>query len=277
MGLLSFNGASQSVNDYKYVIVPDHYDWAKEIDKYQLNSLTTFLFKKYGFDAYQSIDSLPDDININGCNSLTADVEEKSNFLRTKLKVVLKNCKGEIVFTSQDGMSKLKQYKPAYHAALRSAFQSIKELKYVYSSVQVSTVKEDKKQPLTSAEVTDKKPEPVEEEPKVITETVQEKPVTPIVDKKPKPVLAASSNEEAIEVDHYKSTDGTYSLDIGVGSMIFYEGSKVIGEITPKAAAFYQIVTSEFSGKGYFQNDQFVIEREIKGVQGIVKMIFEKE
>lgn len=280
MGLLSFNAASQSVNDYKYVLVPIHYEWAKEVDKYQLNSLTTFLFKKYGFEAYQGLENLPKDVDRNSCNLLTADVTEKATLFRTELQVLLKDCNDKIVFTSQKGSSKLKVFERAYHEALRGAFISVEELEYAYNGSAANETMEAKKQPSdnTSVQVVEvQKKEPVLARPEKVTEPLQGKSVTPIVVKKPKRAITPTSTQEAIEVDHYKSKDGTYSLDISVGSMIFYEGSKVIGEITPKAAASYQIVTSEFSGKGYFQNEQFVIEREIKGVQGIVKMIFEKE
>ena len=44
------NVYSQSnLNDYKYVIVPNKFDFLKENDQYQLNSLAAFLFEKYGF------------------------------------------------------------------------------------------------------------------------------------------------------------------------------------------------------------------------------------
>ena len=49
---MSNSSTGQSLNDYKYVIVPGKFDFLKESDKYQLNSLTKFLFEKYGFEAY---------------------------------------------------------------------------------------------------------------------------------------------------------------------------------------------------------------------------------
>ena len=46
------NVYSQSnLNDYKYIIVPNKFDFLKEKDQYQLNSLAAFLFNKYGFLA----------------------------------------------------------------------------------------------------------------------------------------------------------------------------------------------------------------------------------
>ena len=40
-----------NLNDYKYVIVPNSFDFLKYEDQYQLNSLTKFLFNKNGFTA----------------------------------------------------------------------------------------------------------------------------------------------------------------------------------------------------------------------------------
>ena len=40
-----------NLNDYKYVIVPKKYDFLKEADQYQINSLSKFLFNKYGFQT----------------------------------------------------------------------------------------------------------------------------------------------------------------------------------------------------------------------------------
>ena len=39
------------LNDYKYVIVPNSFDFLKSKDQYQLNSLTKFLLNKNGFTA----------------------------------------------------------------------------------------------------------------------------------------------------------------------------------------------------------------------------------
>ena len=38
--------AQLSINDYKYISVPDKFDFLKSKDQYQLNSLTVFLLQK---------------------------------------------------------------------------------------------------------------------------------------------------------------------------------------------------------------------------------------
>jgi hypothetical protein len=39
--------SQRNVNDYKYVIVPEKFDFQKEPNQFKLNQLTKFLLKKY--------------------------------------------------------------------------------------------------------------------------------------------------------------------------------------------------------------------------------------
>jgi hypothetical protein len=122
---MTASGFSQkSLNDYSFVSVPEVYEFLSEKDKYQLNSLTKFLFNKYGFNAYIASE-LP---NVKRCEGLYSEVHNNSGFIYTKLTVVLKDCNGVEVFKSPEGKSKLKSYKEAYHQALREAFTGIEDL-----------------------------------------------------------------------------------------------------------------------------------------------------
>ncbi len=116
--------AQKSVNDYGYVVVPELYEFLYKNDQHQLNSLTKFLFNKYGFNAYFSSE-LP---NVKRCDGLQAEVIANSSFVYTRLTVVLKDCYGTEVFRSNEGKSKYKDYRKAYHQSLRRAFASIERL-----------------------------------------------------------------------------------------------------------------------------------------------------
>ena len=124
---------NKSLNDYKYVVVPSTYAFLKKTDQFQLNSLTKFLFNKYNFEAIMDTEQLPDDAVINNCLVLKSNVFKEKAFLKTKLRVELKNCKGEIVYTSQEGESREKDYQKAYHEALRDAFTSFQSLDYKFT------------------------------------------------------------------------------------------------------------------------------------------------
>jgi len=122
-----------NLNDYKYIIVPNSFDFLKSKDQYQLNSLTKFLFNKYGFTAIMEDEVFLQDLVDNGCLALRSDVEKLNGLFKTKLVVVLRNCKNEIVFTSEVGASREKDFKRAYNLSLRNAFKSFKKVNYSYS------------------------------------------------------------------------------------------------------------------------------------------------
>lgn len=145
---------AQNLNDYKYVIVPNSFDFLKIVDQYKLNSLTKFLLKKEGFISLLNDEKKPIDLYDNPCLGLDFNLMKKSSFLSTALQFELKNCNNEIVFSSKKGSSKLKDYKPAYHAALRNAFKSLTAMNYAYNNTSFSnTIQKPKIDVLTETTV----------------------------------------------------------------------------------------------------------------------------
>ena len=132
----------RSLNEYKYVTVPNKFDFLKSDDQYQLNSLTKFLFKKEGFQTLYGGDVRPEELIKSSCLGLTTKVNNTSGLLNTKLVIELVNCRNETIFTSAEGRSKEKDYKKGYQEALRKAFKSITELNYSYKPVKESIVAE---------------------------------------------------------------------------------------------------------------------------------------
>ncbi|MDW5287781.1 hypothetical protein [Formosa sp. PL04] len=126
--------AQNNINTYKYVIVPNTYSFLKESNQYEMNALTQFLLEKNGFNAVMEQDDIPADLNSNGCLGLRANVLNESSLFVTKLKVVLKDCKNQVVFESAIGDSKNKDYQKGYQEALREAFESFADINYVYEA-----------------------------------------------------------------------------------------------------------------------------------------------
>ncbi|TYA69793.1 hypothetical protein [Seonamhaeicola marinus] len=124
--------AQTNLNSYKYVIVPNKFDFLKEKNQYQLNGLAQFLFKKYGFTALMEGDDYPEDLLNNRCLALRSDVLKESGMFKTKLQVQLKDCNDKVVYTSAMGESREKEYKKAYNLALRQAFGYLEGLNYSY-------------------------------------------------------------------------------------------------------------------------------------------------
>ncbi len=181
---ITSNTFGQDANKYKYVLVPQEFEFLKHPNQYQVNALTAFLLEKYGFDALYE-EKIP--ANMGLCDVLKVNVHNDSSLFRSKLYITLENCNDEVVFTSKTGSSREKNYKKSYHEALREAFTSFEELQE--GSVLI-------KEPVSVAE-TSVKNEPAE----VIIDAVpaandtQEQASEVIVD----PVVTSEEIEEATE------------------------------------------------------------------------------
>jgi len=122
--------SQKSLNSYQYAIVSAKFDFLKKSDMYQTSSLTKFLLRKKGFDAFLSTDSLPKGIYENRCAILFVNILSSSGSFVTKNVVEFRDCNGVVVYTSKVGKSRKKEYKPAYHQAIREAFKDVKIQEY---------------------------------------------------------------------------------------------------------------------------------------------------
>lgn len=121
--LINVNIFSQSkLDSYKYFIVSENFDFLKKTDQYQTSSLTKFLFNKYKFKAFFNSDNLPEKAKEDRCNNLFVTVKSNSNMLVTKLSLEFIDCFDKVVYKSIEGKSRKKDYKAAYHEAIRNAF-----------------------------------------------------------------------------------------------------------------------------------------------------------
>lgn len=124
---------SQSVNDYKAVIIPLKYDFLKTDNQYRLQTITKLNLQKSGFQAFYSNEIIPAEY-ADKCSFLYVDVKEEKVFLVTKLFIVFKDCNGTIIYKSASGKSKEKEFKSAYSGALNDAFKSVYALNYKYNA-----------------------------------------------------------------------------------------------------------------------------------------------
>jgi hypothetical protein len=127
--LVSAVGFAQNLNGYKYAMVPAKFTFLKEENMYNLNLLTKMYLQKYGFETYYNNETAPDEFVTSNCNKIYIDVLENNNMLTTKLKIVVKDCKGAILATSEEGTSREKEYLVAYNLALRMALDNFGILK----------------------------------------------------------------------------------------------------------------------------------------------------
>ncbi|MCL6218328.1 hypothetical protein [Zunongwangia pacifica] len=159
----------KTVNDYKYVIIPEKYEFSKEKNQYQLNALTKFLLEKYGFTTVMKSAEKPAELQSNNCLALEADVQNNSGLFVTKMVLQLKDCYGNVVYASDEGRSREKDYKTAYHEALRDAFTSLEDLNYSYNEDPI-VAETPKKEPKVIASTTTQVSNAEEEEVEAVEE-----------------------------------------------------------------------------------------------------------
>ncbi|WP_456314049.1 hypothetical protein [Pseudomonas shirazensis] len=128
---ISVIGFAQSVNDYKAVIIPLKYDFLKSDNQYRMATMTKSNLQKAGFQAFYANEEIPAEF-ADRCQLLYIDVKKESGFLVTKLFAEFKDCYGKVIYTSEIGKSKEKEYDVAYKESLDLAFVSVNKLHYKY-------------------------------------------------------------------------------------------------------------------------------------------------
>jgi hypothetical protein len=132
---------AQSVNNYQSVIIPLKFDFTKTENQYRLATLSKFNLNKAGFEAYYTNETIGKEFN-NRCSLLYFDVVKEKSFLTTKLHVLFKDCNDKIIFQSETGTSKEKDFQLAYTEALNKAFVSVFALKYKYNGIEASNTQQ---------------------------------------------------------------------------------------------------------------------------------------
>ena len=140
VSLSNLISAQTNLNDYKYIIVPKHFDAFKKENQHQTSTLVKYLFSEKGFNAVYD-DALPPDLNTNRCLALLASPSDDSSMFTTKTTITLKDCNGAEVFTTREGKSKSKEFKKAFNESIRKAMESFNGVNYVYSGKDVAEEK----------------------------------------------------------------------------------------------------------------------------------------
>jgi len=233
----------KSINEYTYVVVPDKFEFLKEKDKYQLNSLTEFLFNKYGFNAYLGSE-VP---KLNICDGLYADVLNDWALMTTRVLVVLRDCNGNEIFRSKEGVSREKASKVAYQLSLREAFESIQQLNVIQKkptvnqTLEVSTTPQKVTSEVKKVEVK----APVKTEAIPVSKTVSVSKEETKVDKN-----ISLQNLPKSKFSYYSNNGKSYLLRKDANGYFLYEESTTTeGELTLKGSI--KITESEI----YFEDN----------------------
>lgn len=133
--IVSISGYAQqqTINNYKYVLIPETFSFLREYNQYGLNTLAKSLLEEKGFTAYFDNSNIPKELAGNRCNALNAEVVQKKGLFVTNLTLLLKDCQGNIVFKSKEGKSREKEFDVSYTMALKDAFTSLTDVPYAYN------------------------------------------------------------------------------------------------------------------------------------------------
>ncbi|MFT4801876.1 MAG: hypothetical protein ACI93N_001651 [Flavobacteriaceae bacterium] len=141
-------GQEKKVNNYKFIVVPEQFNFLKQKDEYKTSSLTKFLLKKNGFTVVLNSEQYPKDLRDNPCSGLKAIVLDKSSMFKVKVIIELRDCSNKILYTSDEGVSKLKEFKKGFQEAIRNAHASMNDI--TYEPFLLETIEKDKKEIVTA-------------------------------------------------------------------------------------------------------------------------------
>lgn len=264
----------RSLNEYKYVTVPNKFDFLKYDDQYQLNSLTKFLFTKEGFQTLYGGDVRPEELVKNSCLGLTTKVNNTSGLLNTKLVIELVNCRNETVFTSAEGRSKEKDYKKGYHEALRKAFESITDLNYSYEPVKELVVQETQVEKEKETIPEEVKQEVALKESNEVAKTIEIKQDDKVIDNIEKQQVEDVKNEvEAKELPELEaSTNLLYAQANPYGFQLVDSTPKVVYILLKTSRADIYILKNK-NGILFKKDNEWIVE--YYEVNELVKQVLE--
>lgn len=264
----------RSLNEYKYVTVPNKFDFLKYDDQYQLNSLTKFLFTKEGFQTLYGGDVRPEELIKNSCLGLTTKVNNTSGLLNTKLVIELVNCRNETVFTSAEGRSKEKDYKKGYHEALRKAFESITDLNYSYEPVKELVVQETQVEKEKETIPEEVKEEVALKESNEVAKTIEIKQDDKVIDNIEKQQVEDVKNEvEAKELPELEaSTNLLYAQANPYGFQLVDSTPKVVYILLKTSRADVYILKNK-NGILFKKDNEWIVE--YYEVNELVKQVLE--
>ena len=116
---------SQTVSDYKYIVIPSEFTDFKDSKSF---GLTTIIEKSLRSKKYvvlsESKSEWPSEALQNPCGILSADLSDDSNMFRNKLILQFKDCNNKVVF-NEKGSSMIKEFEPGFQDALKQTLVKI--------------------------------------------------------------------------------------------------------------------------------------------------------
>ncbi|WP_235819736.1 hypothetical protein [Flavobacterium davisii] len=133
MSLFSLTSLGQSLNDYKIALIPSKFSFQNEDNQYRINTTVKMYLKQKGIEAYLSNEKLPEDFLDYNCDKLFINAVEENTIFSTKIKFEFKDCRGNILFTTDLGESREKDVATGYNLATIQSLGSFNKANYKFS------------------------------------------------------------------------------------------------------------------------------------------------
>ena len=116
---------SQTVSDYKYIVIPSEFTDFKDSKSF---GLTTIIEKSLGSKKYvvlsESKSEWPSEALQNPCGILSADLSDDSNMFKNRVILQFKDCNNKVLL-SQKANSSIKDFEPGFQDAVKNAMVSV--------------------------------------------------------------------------------------------------------------------------------------------------------
>lgn len=107
------------------ILISHKYDFQKEADSYNINNMFKGVLMS-SFEVYFEEEELPIEIAQNRCHAVKAELIDRSNFLVTRLKFVIKDCQNKILFESNEVKSTDKSTQMGYIETIKMLGPEVK-------------------------------------------------------------------------------------------------------------------------------------------------------
>ena len=125
-----FSMLTLAQENYEVIIMPKKFDFLREENQYNLNTMCKLFFEKEGYAVYYENDIMPKEVANNRCNALFLDLVENNSIFKTKVKVELKDCQNNLISFSEEGETREKNLNRAYNEVTRFALKSMEGYKF---------------------------------------------------------------------------------------------------------------------------------------------------
>lgn len=281
VGSLCVKAQNEDLNQYKYIIVDNQYEFQGEANEYHFNELIVFELEKRNIQAYRNSQVLPADLNIGACNSLRLKIN-KTGTLRVKMILELEDCQGNVIFTTKEGIGTTKSNKAAYFEALRDAMTSFDEVNYKYERPEYTKTLQNSEgramgidSVLTQTGRPGEKAEEIkpQELPKFDKKVNDTKPAKTDKSDNDVPLPPEPEFIQLIDDVIYSDKSSSYFIALRQSKFYIYKNLIEVGYLKESKGGCFLAVTDEFTGIAYETKEVFFIEYTSNGIDKTLKLV----